>query len=87
MAGCGALSMGWLRAIADTPELASSVRHVGFVDLDHAAAQARAAEFAPGAATASDLPAMLADLRPDLVFGLVVPQARKVVVLRPFAGT
>ena len=86
MVGCGAMSKGWLCAIADTPELASAVRIVGFVDLDPAAAVARAAEFAPSAATGSDLAVMLADLRPDVVFDLVVPDARRAVVLTALAA-
>lgn len=72
---------GWLPAIAATPELTRAVRIAGLVDLDPAAAAARGAEFASDAATGSDLAAMLADLRPDVVFDLVIPDARRAVVL------
>lgn len=86
MVGCGAMSKGWLRAIADTAQLSSAVRIAGFVDLDRQAAMARAAEFAPDAATGSDLAAILAALRPDVVFDLVVPDARRAVVLTALAA-
>lgn len=81
MAGCGAMSKGWLAAIRDTPVLRDGVEMVGFVDLDAAAARARAEEFGwSSAAVGSDLDAMLRDLRPDAVFDLVVPPARSRVV-------
>lgn len=81
MAGCGAMSNGWLRAIRDTPALQGAVAVVGFVDLDEAVARARAGEHGWGeAATGTDLGAMLADLRPDVVFDVVVPPARAGVV-------
>ncbi len=86
MVGCGAMSKGWLRALSDTPELSSVVRIAGLVDLDREAAVARGAEFAPDAATGSDLVAMLSDVRPDVVFDLVVPDARRAVVLTALAA-
>jgi len=86
MVGCGAMSKGWLQAIAATPELTRAVRIAGLVDLDPAAAAARGAEFAPDAATGSDLAAMLADLRPEVVFDLVIPNARRAVVLTALAA-
>ena len=81
MVGCGSMSKGWLQAIAETAALSSALRITGFVDLDPKAAAARASEFAPDAATGSDLAAMLGKLRPDVVFDLVVPDARRDVVL------
>ena len=81
MVGCGQMSNGWLKAIRDTPALDETLDMVGFVDLDPDVAAARAAEHGYGAAkTGSDLAAMLADLRPDIVFDLVVPSARRGVV-------
>ncbi len=81
MTGCGAMAKGWLNAIRETDSLRHGVDIVGFVDLDAEAAQERAAEFGwTRAATGSDLPAMLQDLRPDVVFDLVVPPARAGVV-------
>ncbi|PYE80616.1 Gfo/Idh/MocA family protein [Pseudoroseicyclus aestuarii] len=81
LVGCGAMSDGWLSAIRDTPALATGIEMVGFVDLDpeRAAAQARAYGH-EGASCGSDLAAMLEDLRPDAVFDLVVPPARRAVV-------
>lgn len=87
MVGCGAMSNGWLRALRETPELAASVRMAGFVDLDPAVAQARAAEYGwHDAATGSDLAAMLAAVQPDVVFDLVVPAARHAVVTQALAA-
>lgn len=81
MAGCGAMSNGWLRAIRDTDVLRDAVTIVGFVDLDADVARSRAAEHGwAAAAIGIDLGAMLADLRPDIVFDIVVPPARAQVV-------
>lgn len=86
MVGCGRMSEGWLRAIRDTPDIAGALRLTGFVDIDPAAAAARAAEFAPDAATGTDLAAVLDRLRPDVVLDLVVPEARRDVVLTALAA-
>lgn len=81
LVGCGAMADGWLRALRDTPELAAAVRLRGFVDLDPRRASALAARYGwTDALTGSDLPSALETLRPDLVFDLVVPSARRQVV-------
>nr|WP_284387997.1 Gfo/Idh/MocA family oxidoreductase [Devosia yakushimensis] len=81
LAGCGAMSRGWLKAILEAPELAGRIDVVGLVDLDRATAQARADEFGlSGAAIGTDLDAMLAEVKPDLLFDVVVPVARHDVV-------
>ena len=81
MAGCGQMSKGWLSAIRDTEALSGTVEMVGFVDLDGDLAASRAAEFGHGSAeTGTDLAAMLEALKPDVVFDLVVPPARRGVV-------
>ena len=86
LVGCGQMSNGWLRAIRETPALSGAVEIVGLVDLDPAVAEARAAEHGlAGTPTGADLAAMLADLKPDLVFDLVVPPARRAVVETAFA--
>jgi predicted dehydrogenase len=81
LAGCGAMSKGWLKAIAETPELASRITIVGLVDLNLAAAEALRAEFGLNdAAIGTDLAALLAEVKPDLVFDVVIPAARHEVV-------
>ena len=81
MVGCGAMSNGWLRAIGDTDVLSRNVDMVGFVDLDPELARSRADQHGwTRAAVGRDLQAMLADLKPDVVFDIVVPPARKGVV-------
>lgn len=81
MVGCGAMSNGWLKALAETAELAAAVEVVGFVDLDEALARKRADEHGYGdAPVGTDLAAMLRAVKPDLVFDVVVPTARRGVV-------
>ena len=75
------MSRGWLKAIADTPALASEIVIVGMVDLDPAVALARADEAGlKDVRIGTDLEAMLAALKPDLLFDVVVPVARRSVV-------
>jgi predicted dehydrogenase len=86
LAGCGAMSKGWLKAIAETPALASEIAVVGFVDLDEAAARARADEFGkPDAYVSRDLDAALDLLKPDFLFDVVIPSARHDLVAQGFA--
>jgi predicted dehydrogenase len=81
MIGCGAMSHGWLRAVADHPDLAERIRVVGLVDLDAGRAGELAAEFGlADPVIGTDLEAVLAQTRPDLVFDIVVPPARAAVV-------
>lgn len=80
IAGCGAMSRGWLRALAETPAPRGRVEVVGLVDLDPGRAEALAAEFGLRAAVGDDLAAMLDRLSPDVVFDVVVPEARAQVV-------
>ena len=49
--GCGAMSKGWLRAIAENPDLAGRISVVGLVDIDEGRAQALADEFGLSQAT------------------------------------
>ena len=75
------MSKGWLKAIAETPALAGKITIVGLVDLDLAVARARAEEFGLGdVLIGTDLDAVLAEIRPDLLFDVVVPGARRDVV-------
>ena len=81
LAGCGAMSKGWLKAIAETPSLKSEIEVVGLVDIDRAAAEARAAEAGlTGARIGTDLDATLGELKPDMLFDVVIPAARRDVV-------
>jgi len=81
MAGCGAMSDGWLTALREVPFLKDNVRIVGMVDLDPEVAVRRAEKHGlDGVSISSDLPDMLAELKPDLLFDLVVPPARFAVV-------
>jgi len=82
LAGCGAMAKGWLKALADTPELAGRVVVVGLVDLDLGAANRLRDEFGLAqAATGTDLDAMLSQTKPDLLFDVVIPSARRDVVM------
>lgn len=81
VAGCGAMSRGWLKAIAETPSLRDRITIVGLNDLDRAAADRLAAEFGLTAAVVSpDLDALLDATGPDLLFDVVIPVARHDVV-------
>lgn len=81
LCGCGAMAKGWLKALRDIPVLRGSVSVVGLVDLDRMAAEALAAEFDLGGVTiGTDLDAMLSETRPDILFDIVVPKARRAVV-------
>lgn len=81
LAGCGSMSRGWLSALSEHPLLQGKVRVVGLVDLARATAEARAGEFGLGdAVIGTDLDAVLARTRPDLLFDVVIPAARADVV-------
>jgi predicted dehydrogenase len=75
------MSKGWLQAIVATPDLAEAITIVGLVDLNREAAQSLASEFGlEGAVIGSDLSAVIAATKADLVFDVVVPAARYGVV-------
>ena len=79
--GCGAMAKGWLKAIADHGDLASQIRIVGLVDLDLATARKLAEDCGLGEAKLYlDLDQALTELKPDLLFDIVVPPARHAVV-------
>ena len=79
--GCGAMARGWLKAIAENEDLAAGIDVVGFVDLDIEAARALAAEYGhDAAAVGSDLDALLSQVKPEMLFDIVVPPARMAVV-------
>ena len=75
------MSKGWLKAIAETPNLRDRITIVGLVDLDRAAADRLADEFGLGhAVIGTDLDAVLEEAKPDLLFDVVIPAARQDVV-------
>jgi predicted dehydrogenase len=77
LAGCGAMSEGWLKALTEHPLLKGRVDVVGLVDLDPKVAEARAAQFGlAGAEIGTDLDTVLTKPKPDLLFDVVVPVAR-----------
>jgi len=76
LAGCGRMSPGWIEASKTIPGL----ELVGFVDLQEAAAQQRAAEYGSGV-VGSDLAGVLEQTKPDIVFDCTVPEAHHDVVL------
>lgn len=79
------MARGWLKALSGTAELARRVEIVGLVDIDPAAAEKLRDEFGlADARTGADLETMLGSLKPDLLFDVVVPSARREVVLAGF---
>ena len=81
LAGCGAMSRGWLRAITETPDLASEIEIVGLVDVDIGAAKIRVSEFGlHRALLGTDLEDCLSALSPDLLFDVALPSARHGIV-------
>lgn len=75
------MSRGWLKAIAGAPDLASQISIAGLVDLDRAAAVGLAGEFGLGdAVIGTDLDTVLDQVRPELLFDVVIPAARQGVV-------
>ncbi|PBB40308.1 oxidoreductase [Mesorhizobium sp. WSM3866] len=82
LVGCGAMSRQWLDAARQIDGLAIA----GLVDLDAERAQARAREYElPNAVIGTSLDAVLDQTRPDAVFDVVVPAARRQVALSAFA--
>lgn len=75
------MSRGWLNALTEHPLLKGRVRIVGLVDLDPKVAEARAAEFSlSDVVIGSDLDMVLSETKPDLLFDVVVPNARPALV-------
>jgi len=82
LVGCGAMSRQWLDAARQIDGLAI----VGLVDLDAERAKARADEYdLTGAVIGTSVDAVLDQTRPDAVFDVVVPAARREVALSAFA--
>lgn len=72
LVGCGGITGGWFQALAAMPEMQCA----GLVDLNRAAAEKRASEFKLAQAEiGTDLAAMLAKVKPDIVFDCTVPES------------
>jgi len=81
LVGCGAMSKAWLDAVRQVDDLTL----VGLVDIDEDRARQRAGEFGlDGVAIGTDLDAILNQTKPDIVFDVVVPPARRDVALTAF---
>jgi len=75
------MAKGWLKAVAETPKLKSTVRIVGLVDVNPQAATALAQAFdLSDVVIGSSLEAVLAETRADVLFDVVIPAARHGVV-------
>jgi predicted dehydrogenase len=86
LAGCGAMARGWIKALSD-PDLARRVALVGLVDLNLDAAKRLRDEVGlADVQIGSDLAEMLASTKPDLLFDIVVPAARRDVVATGLAN-
>lgn len=73
LVGCGLMSRAWLEAVREVEGL----EIVGLVDIDVARANSRAAEFGLGAVVVgADAASVIDETRPDIVFDVVVPDAR-----------
>ncbi len=83
LVGCGGMSGAWLDAALSMPE----VEIVGLVDVIEAAAQKRAAEYhLPQVVIGSDLPVVLAQTAPDVVFNCTTPEAHHEVTMQALAA-
>lgn len=80
--GCGGISRLWLDALQGAEDAA----FVGFVDLDPERARDAARHCGSSAPIGSDLQAMLALTRPDVVFDCTVPEAHHDVALASLAA-
>lgn len=82
LVGCGAMSNRWLDAARQIEGLAVA----GLVDLDAERAQERAREYGLAAAViGTSVDAVLDQTKPDAVFDVVVPAARREVAFSAFA--
>jgi len=73
LVGCGLMSRAWLEAVREIDGLSI----VGLVDIDMARAEGRAAEFGlSDVVIGSDAATVIDAVKPDVVFDVVVPDAR-----------
>ncbi|MCZ7643959.1 MAG: Gfo/Idh/MocA family oxidoreductase [Planctomycetota bacterium] len=83
LAGCGGMAKAWLNVMKDHPR----VEVAGLADLRLEAAEQKKADYGLSAArVGTDLAALLADLKPDLVVDVTIPAAHKAVTLAALAA-
>ena len=81
--GCGGIAGAWLPTLSTTP----LAKVIGLCDLDLQRAEARNREFACGAAVGTDPATMLAQLTPDIVVDLTIPEMHeRIAVMALQAG-
>lgn len=81
LAGCGSMARGWVKALREQPALIGRVDLVGLVDVHLPAAEAlRDAFDLTDVTLGTDLAAVLAATKPDLLFDVVIPAVRQQVV-------
>lgn len=82
LVGCGRMARGWLDALRDHPELKGRVEIVGLVDVELGAAEGLRRDYAlTHARTGTNFAEMLAEVKPDIVFDVAVPSARRALVV------
>jgi predicted dehydrogenase len=82
LVGCGGISHQWFKTLVPHDD----VELVGLVDIQEASARKRADEFGlAGIAIGTDLEAMLAATKPDIVFDCTVPEAHVTVTTTALA--
>ena len=82
LAGCGGMSRAWLKVAQERAD--TSI--VGLVDIQESAAVQRKEEFGlTDAAVGADLTRMLAEVRPDVVFDVTIPEGHEQVTLDALA--
>jgi predicted dehydrogenase len=84
LVGCGVMGARWATTLCASP-LRDRVTLVGLVDVDEGvAAGVRDANGLSAALVGTDVESVLSQTRPDIVFDVAVPAARKTVVLTAF---
>ncbi|MBL1421834.1 MAG: Gfo/Idh/MocA family oxidoreductase [Alphaproteobacteria bacterium] len=85
LVGCGAMAKGWLKAITETDLLKQELKIIGLVDLSLEMANKLAEKFTDQLSLSdvmigSDLNQVLTTTKPDILFDVVIPAARRDVV-------
>jgi len=73
LVGCGGISKAWMNAVR--AHYSERIQFVGLVDLFEESAKKLAEHYELDVPIGSDLPAMLAETKPDLLFNCTIPDA------------